>query len=51
MFLSKFIFIWALGLAFGSYININGFFGILFVVLCVTVIHKLAYKIFVKLGK
>lgn len=50
MFLSKFIFIWALDLAFGSYININGFFGILAVVVCVTAIHKLSYKIFSKLG-
>lgn len=51
MFVSKFIFIWVLGLVFGSYININGFFGILLVVLCVTIIHKLAYKIFMKLGQ
>lgn len=50
MFLSKFVFIWALDLLFGSYIAVNGFFGILLVVLCVTVIHKGAYKIFAKLG-
>lgn len=50
MFLSKFVFIWVLDLLFSSYISINGFFGILLVVLCVTVIHKLAYKIFNKLG-
>jgi hypothetical protein len=50
MFLSKFIFIWTLDFIFGNYININGFFGVLLVVLCVTIIHKLAYKIFIKLG-
>lgn len=50
MFLSKFIFIWTLDFIFGNYITIKGFFGILLVVLCVTIINKLAYKIFVKLG-
>ncbi len=51
MFLSKFVFIWALDLIFGSYIAINGFFGILLVVLSVTIVHKFAYVIFHKLGK
>jgi len=51
MFLSKFVFIWVLDLIFGEYININGFFGILFVVLSVTVIHRLAYLIFNILGE
>ena len=50
MFLSKFIFIWTLDFLFGDYINIKGFFGILLVVLCVTLIHKLSYRIFIKLG-
>ena len=50
MLLSKFIFIWVLNLLFGNYININGFFGILLVVLYVTLIHKLAYKTFINLG-
>jgi hypothetical protein len=50
MFLSKFIFIWTLDFLFGDYINIKGFFGILLVVLCVTLIHKLAYIIFIRLG-
>lgn len=49
-FFSKFIFIWVLDLLFSAYINIKGFFGILLVVLSVTIIHKLAYKIFTKLG-
>jgi hypothetical protein len=50
MFLSKFVFIGALDLVFGSYISINGFFGILLVVVLVTVIHKLADYIFNKLA-
>lgn len=50
MFLSKFVLIWVLSALFGSYISINGFFGILAVVLCVTVIHKLTYKVFNMLG-
>jgi len=51
MFMSKFVFIWVLDIIFGSYININGFFGILVIVLCVTIIHRLAYKVFNKLGE
>ncbi len=49
MFLSKFVFIWAVDFVFGKNISINGFFGILAVALCVTVVHKLADYIFVKL--
>jgi len=51
MFLSKFVFIWVLDVLFGSYIAINGFFGILLVVLSVTIVHKSAYVIFKKLGE
>lgn len=50
MFISKFVFIWVIDLIFGSYININGFFGILLVVVCVTAVHKLADYAFIKLG-
>lgn len=50
MFLSKFMFIWVIDLVFGDYVNIHGFFGILLVVLTVTVIHKLALIFFMKLG-
>jgi len=50
MFLSKFVFVWILDQLFGNYININGFFGILMVVLTVTIVHRLAYKIFELLG-
>ncbi len=51
MFLSKFVFIGVLDLLFGSYIRVNGFFGILAVVLCVTITHRLAYFVFKKLGE
>lgn len=51
MFMSKFVFIWILDVLFGSYININGFFGILLVVLCVTVLHKVAVYTFKRLGQ
>jgi hypothetical protein len=50
MFSSKFVFIWALDFVFGSYITVNGFFGILFVVLSVTIFHKLVYLAFRSLG-
>ncbi len=51
MFVSKFIFIWVIDTIFGNNININGFFGILWVVVSVTLIHKLADFTFVKLGR
>lgn len=50
MFISKFVFIWAIDFTFGDNMNINGFFGILAIALCVTVVSKLADFIFVKLG-
>ena len=51
MFSSKFVFVWTVDLFFGDAITINGFFGILAVVLSVTVIHKLADFVFIKLGE
>ena len=51
MFSSKFLFIWILNFVFEDYIAINGFFGILVVVLAVTIIHKLAYLFFNRLGE
>lgn len=51
MFLSKFVFIGVINVIFGGHITINGFFGILFVVLSVTIIHKLAFHTFKKLGE
>ena len=50
MFLSKFVFIWALDVSFGDYISIHGFLGILAVVLAVTIVNKLAYFVFQRLG-
>lgn len=50
MFLSKFVFVWVVDLIFGNNMNINGFFGILLIVVSVTIIHKLADKIFTSLG-
>ena len=50
MFLSKFIFVEVIDLIFGNDININGFFGILIIVLSVTIIHRLAEFIFLRLG-
>ncbi|HSW79631.1 MAG TPA: hypothetical protein VLG47_02535 [Candidatus Saccharimonadales bacterium] len=50
MIVSKFLFVLALDLIFGDYIKVKGFFGILGVVISVTIIQKLAYKIFNILG-
>jgi hypothetical protein len=50
MFVSKFVFIWVIDMIFGNNINIHGFFGILIIVLCVTIIHKLANRVFTLLG-
>lgn len=51
MFFSKFVFIWAIDFAFGDNMNIRGFVGILVVVVSVTVVHKLADYVFIKLGE
>lgn len=50
MFVSKFVFVGVIDFIFEDYVNISGFFGILAVVLSVTLIHKLADYIFKKLG-
>ncbi len=50
MFVSKFVFVWVIDQIFGDNMNINGFFGILLIVVTVTLIHKLANKIFILLG-
>jgi hypothetical protein len=50
LFSSKFVFIWAIDLAFGDDVNINGFFGILAVAFVVTVVHRSADIVFVRLG-
>lgn len=51
MFSSKFVFVWIIDKIFGDNININGFFGILLVVLSVTIIHKGTNKTFLLLGE
>ena len=50
MFVSKFVFIWVVDFIFGNAINIHGFFGILLIVLSVTLMHKLADRLFIALG-
>lgn len=50
LFVSKFVFIWVIDILFGSNIMINGFFGILYVVVSVTIIHTLAKMTFNKLA-
>lgn len=51
MFSSKFVFILAIDLVFGDDVNINGFFGIFIVALVVTVMHRLADWVFIRLGR
>jgi hypothetical protein len=51
MFVSKFVFIWAIDLVCGENVNINGFFGIFVIALVVTVMHRLADWVFVRLGQ
>jgi len=51
MFASKFVFMWAIDLAFGDNVNISGFIGIFVVVLVVTVLHRLADWTFTRLGR
>lgn len=50
MFLSKFIFVGTIDLLFGDNITIYGFFGILAVVVTVTVVHTFADMVFDRLG-
>ena len=50
-FASKFLFIWAIDVVFGDDITIHGFLGILLVVASVTIIHKLADTVFMRLGQ
>ena len=51
MFASKFVFIWAIDVVFGDDVNVNGFFGIFVVALVVTVMHRLADWVFIRLGR
>lgn len=51
LFSSKFVFIWAIDLILGDDVEINGFFGILVLALLVTVVHQLADRVFIVLGR
>ncbi len=51
MFLSKFVFVWVIDFVFRGNITISGFFATLLLVVSVTVTHKLADILFVKLGQ
>ena len=50
MFFSKFVFLWALDVVFGSAFGVSSFWAILIVIACVTVLAKLANVFFVRLG-
>jgi len=50
LFFSKFVFIWVIDVLFMGTVTVYGFFNILLVVLTVTLTHKLADYVFVKLG-
>jgi hypothetical protein len=50
MFFSKFVFLWVIDILFGSYVTINGFIGLIAIIVTVTVLDKLASLIFFKLG-
>jgi Na+/proline symporter len=50
LFSSKFVFIWAIDLVFGDDVDIDGFFGIFAVAVLVTVVHRAADVVFVRLG-
>lgn len=50
MFIFKFIFVWTIDFTFGSYMNIKGFFGILAIVVSVTILSRLADQVSTRLG-
>jgi hypothetical protein len=51
MFLSKFVFLWVIDILFGKYVTINGFIGLIAIIITVTLLDKLANLVFLKLGK
>lgn len=51
MFLSKFVFLWVIDILFGYNVNISGFFGLLAIIISVTLLDKLASFAFIRLGK
>ena len=50
MFFSKFVFLWAIEFVFRGDFEVSGFFAILILVACVTVLAKLGNAFFVRLG-
>ncbi|MCC6674282.1 MAG: hypothetical protein IT339_03735 [Thermomicrobiales bacterium] len=50
MFFSKFVFLWAIEFVFQGNFEVGGFFSVLILVTCVTVLAKLANAFFVRLG-
>lgn len=50
MFLSKFVFLWAIDVLFGGYVRVSGFIGLIAIILSVTLLDKLTSFVFKKLG-
>lgn len=50
MFFSKFVFLWALDVVFGSDFDVSGFAAMLVIIACVTILARLANAFFVRLG-
>lgn len=50
LFSSKYQFIWVIDLVFGTDVDIDGFFGIFAVAVLVTITHRTADGVFVRLG-
>ncbi len=50
MFFSKFVFLWAIDFIFRGDFEVSGFFAILILVACVTILAKLGNAFFVRLG-
>ncbi len=50
MFFSKFVFVWGIDFIFRDDFEVRGFFAILIVVTCVTVLAKLGNAFFMRLG-
>lgn len=49
MFLSKFVFVWAIDLVFGDNVSIYGYFGIVAVIMSVTIANKITDFVYEKL--
>jgi MFS family permease len=50
LFISKFVFLWAIGVVFGNAVYISGFMNIFYVVLVMTIAQKILIYIDQKLG-